>query len=519
MTPVNEITPTTLNMNADVIIDLTADDSESDEECMNYETSHNATESGGRHEKTTVTSGSRVVQASTSMELHNSRSSLTQSNKNGIGSFSDEDETDNLQNQHLFEYGFGDFNDWSEANAESSVDMKQGSPDPHDNNDIDSENDFDMPSSQTSFRSYHPLSDSEPDESTALSSKNEKKQKKKSTTEHQKLTDNLAEPAKGKGRNRRTPEEREAEEVAKQRKKREREEVRRMAPKYCKQYISLDADSSLVAIPALQGLFHNEPLLKYKHQIVDHIPYSVKWVRELLPGPQDEPHLEHCKQLVQVLEMDIVKELVISNSLTSHIESLLTNVPDGTRIAILVLGSQQYFAAHSSKKKKKTTDSESPEIEKSQFDEAIACCNIDLGVTIRLVETSQDVNEWLARYSKALAEHPFKMQKKDWQLQCRFHLASEKGKNIRIGSSALDGLPQLWLNVLRKFKRVNLDLCKAIAAAYEACSSESEAQKLIQNIQIQQVNGPLAVQRRVGPVISRKLHTFFTSMQPEKTLA
>lgn len=47
-------------------------------------------------------------------------------------------------------------------------------------------------------------------------------------------------------------------------------------------------------------------------------------------------------------------------------------------------------------------------IYRGQLDEAIAECQIEKGVTFRLLDTAQEVSEWIYRYSKSVAEHPYK---------------------------------------------------------------------------------------------------------------
>jgi hypothetical protein len=47
-------------------------------------------------------------------------------------------------------------------------------------------------------------------------------------------------------------------------------------------------------------------------------------------------------------------------------------------------------------------------ISKDELEEAIVDCQIDLGVSFRLLENAQEVCEWLFRYTKAVAKEPFK---------------------------------------------------------------------------------------------------------------
>jgi len=47
-------------------------------------------------------------------------------------------------------------------------------------------------------------------------------------------------------------------------------------------------------------------------------------------------------------------------------------------------------------------------ISKDQMEEAIVECQIELGISFRVLENAQEVCEWLFRYTKAVAKEPYK---------------------------------------------------------------------------------------------------------------
>lgn len=58
---------------------------------------------------------------------------------------------------------------------------------------------------------------------------------------------------------------------------------------------------------------------------------------------QGDAYEQPCEMVVQVLTMEIVERLVSGAELTLHVQELANNQPQGSRVAFLIFGSQQYF--------------------------------------------------------------------------------------------------------------------------------------------------------------------------------
>ncbi|XP_065346353.1 crossover junction endonuclease EME1 isoform X2 [Cloeon dipterum] len=317
-----------------------------------------------------------------------------------------------------------------------------------------------------------------------------------------------------KRRGKYTEEEKAAMEAEKRAKRLQREDMRRKRPENCLKYIILQVDRDLVQIPSLEQVLSFTPIEQCRSEVKHGaIPFSVLWHRELTPDENGHCSREVAPSLMQLLEMNMLEPLVRDGELVSHVKNILDSNRKVENFIILVYGKNQYFAL-----KKKGGG----RISKDQLEEAMVECQLELGVTFCCAETAQEVSEWLFRYTKAVAQEPFKRIKQDWQNNFRFHLASEKSSGVR------EDFSKIWLKSLKKFKRMPLETCQAIAAvyktptalteAYSECASTDEAKLLLEDITVQRGVGPLAIERRVGPALSRRVHTVLTSTQPDLLL-
>jgi len=91
------------------------------------------------------------------------------------------------------------------------------------------------------------------------------------------------------------------------------------------------------------------------------------------------------------------------------------------------------------------------------------------------------------------------------------------------------GLLKLWLQQLRQFNNVGVELAQAIAReypspqelvqAYRRCDTTAAASLLLSDILVRRSTGPLSSTRRIGPELSKKVHMLFTSTDPNVNLA
>ncbi|XP_059481621.1 crossover junction endonuclease EME1-like [Neocloeon triangulifer] len=347
-------------------------------------------------------------------------------------------------------------------------------------------------------KKFHPLSDSDDDDDP-----------KPSSSQSTAATQATKKPQKRRGKY--TDEEKAAIEAEKKAKKREKEELRRKRPANCLKFIILEVDKDLVEIPTLKDVLIYTPLDQIRSEVKSRsVPFSICWHRELMPDKNDHCAREPTPYMLQLLEMTMMETLVRDGELLNHLKNILRTNKSIERFNVIVYGKKQYFAIQ-----KKGGG----RITKTQLEEATAECHLELGVSFTHAETAQEVSEWIYRYTKAVANEPFKKIKNSWQNNFRFHLASEKSNGIR------DDFPNIWLKSLKKFKRMPLETCQAIAAiyptpaalieAYEQCADGTDPKLLLEDIMVRKGVGPVETERRVGPALSRRIHAVLTSSDPD----
>ncbi|KAH6942098.1 hypothetical protein HPB50_000943 [Hyalomma asiaticum] len=136
---------------------------------------------------------------------------------------------------------------------------------------------------------------------------------------------------------------------------------------------------------------------------------------------------------------------------------------------------------------------------------------LESDVTVATKESIEELAEYLAKFTRALAERPHREAKQSRPLQ---HLAP--------GSlSKHDSLRRTWQAQLEQFASVSRDVAEAIVCqypapklllqAYQECKERAEGEALLADIQVRRGAGPLQSMRRVGPVVSGRIYRFFVA--------
>lgn len=158
----------------------------------------------------------------------------------------------------------------------------------------------------------------------------------------------------------------------------------------------------------------------------------------------------------------------------------------------------------------------------SQVDveEAVTYSLLHNGCTTVMLDTSEDVADMVRRFSKAVAE---RVAKKD-RFDPVFSFLEEGTSGVKVEKNMV-GLLKVWKQQLLQFKNISPDIAQAIIAeypsplllrkAYQKCSTEKEAVKLLENIVVRRGAGVLETTRRVGKELSRRIFIFFTSEDAE----
>ncbi|CAD5117815.1 DgyrCDS6564 [Dimorphilus gyrociliatus] len=155
------------------------------------------------------------------------------------------------------------------------------------------------------------------------------------------------------------------------------------------------------------------------------------------------------------------------------------------------------------------------QVTKNEIDQALIEIQIKFNVIFRFFEKDADIATAIAHYAKAIAEYPFKKQR----MESNFSFHAESSGSLRVADDG-SGVSHIWKNQLQQFKNVSTDVANAIVSHYPTPSNLlqayervpiTEAQHLLQNIEVRRGAGLVSTSRKVGKELSKKLHTFITS--------
>ncbi|XP_017079284.1 crossover junction endonuclease EME1 [Drosophila eugracilis] len=134
---------------------------------------------------------------------------------------------------------------------------------------------------------------------------------------------------------------------------------------------------------------------------------------------------------------------------------------------------------------------------------------------------SHDLVAMLKRYTKAIAEAPYKKQRNE-TLNCfKKYLANDKKQCVRVDQG--NGYGRLWQQHLNRLPLVTLEVAESIIAQYpcpkklvEHFSNDPTAVQSLSDLKIKRCNGPLPLhtERRIGNVLSNKLYTLYNAKDP-----
>ncbi|XP_052899636.1 crossover junction endonuclease EME1 [Anopheles moucheti] len=146
-------------------------------------------------------------------------------------------------------------------------------------------------------------------------------------------------------------------------------------------------------------------------------------------------------------------------------------------------------------------------------------------VSHQLLETAEQVANFVAQLARSIAELPYKQQQMEKYSSEQMYLGNEKKGCVRVEGTA--GLQQLYQAQLIKVPSVTLEIAEAIMSVYPTMNSllqafreaGAEGSNLLANISIRRAGGPItASNRRIGPELSRKIHNMYVSTNPKQEL-
>lgn len=248
-------------------------------------------------------------------------------------------------------------------------------------------------------------------------------------------------------------------------------------------------------------------------------PYTITWKRlvhkkviskagvvtDFGSSENDEPYL------LMILPADVFVKAAKDNQLLTTIqaaqEALSFSV---TSTTLVIFGLKEFCRRH-----KNVIGMKEMEIKLTQIQLLADCSH-------RLHETPDDVALTVVQMSKAIAEEPFKAKQSLKLDQEQLYLTGETKINANEDDPA--SLARLWHTQLITLPKVTYEVAQSIVKEYplprlliEAYKTNVNPSKMLADLPIIRT-GPLAKTRKIGPELSRKIHTLLMSKNPEDLL-
>ncbi|XP_054256932.1 crossover junction endonuclease EME1-like [Macrosteles quadrilineatus] len=306
-------------------------------------------------------------------------------------------------------------------------------------------------------------------------------------------------------------------------------------PGNCLKYMTVVVDSSLVSCPFGGKLIDSVQSSESKCQISAHIiPQTIFWKREL-PGLR----LEEENYIVVIWDWQTVIPAIKSHTLCSQIQDIQAQ-HFGKSVYLVFYGLNSYFSYIKSKRRhntgdnpkrrrKESNENEFPYVTRKEIEEELIELQIMMNCNHRIIESPDDLCQLILQITKAIAETPFKLEKQRRELENLEWFAVGDSRDCVTVDKAGNGLLRLWQQQLCQFNLAGHDVAQAIVSvypspralvlAYDKCNTQKEGEELLRDIHVRRCQGPLTSSRRIGPELSRKIYTFFSSVDGDTPLS
>lgn len=138
------------------------------------------------------------------------------------------------------------------------------------------------------------------------------------------------------------------------------------------------------------------------------------------------------------------------------------------------------------------------------------------------VSNPQELGDLIGRFHKAVAEIPYRNQKSSVASCSSQYLLNDNKDCVRVVGS--NGLGRLWQQHLNRLPLVTLDVAQTIKNKYPCPKAlleefkKPDGEASLANLKISRGSVALASERRIGDVLSKKLKTLYTSLDPNEVL-
>ncbi|XP_012278183.1 crossover junction endonuclease EME1 isoform X2 [Orussus abietinus] len=328
--------------------------------------------------------------------------------------------------------------------------------------------------------------------------------------------------------------------------------LKNMQPGECMKFMEVIIGEDLINEPfysdIISKLRSSELLFTVKSQV---IPRSVTWKRTAEEYYVDSDNSICTKsrvldedQIVVIWNWDEAVTKVANGDLCASVATMQASI-DKKKLTLIIYGIEEYFKYQKSCKKKsdgnkhpeKSRNKRSskqdnifgrlPRISKSDLELCLTEAQLTMNCNSRLMENPENLAMMIYQYTKSIAERPLKLERKnnvedklDWYAKC------DNRDTVQVDKEG-NGLKRLWQQQLCQFHLATLETAEAISKvygsplqlmdAYMKCTP-TEGQKLLKDIPVRRAAGPLTTARKIGPELSKKIYTMFTSEDGEALL-
>ncbi|XP_064032743.1 crossover junction endonuclease EME1-like [Pogoniulus pusillus] len=343
------------------------------------------------------------------------------------------------------------------------------------------------------------------------------------------------------------------QEQEKERKRALAKMLKAQRPGECQKYITVVLDEVLLQVDGGGQVLSALQAANYSSVVENQaVPCSITWRRKTVSSQvgegdewTEEPNVLVLHGLEEFLSMvRNYKEEAQgftegqSETLQSYVAHVMDKMP-GKILALAVVGIENYFRVQSKKRpqqaaasgnqeqeqqklrKRKVKDS-GLEITRMDVEEALVDLQLNKQVQVTFFESWEELGEFAAMFTKAVAEAPFKRERAKTGFS--FYLEKSWCGGVKVDPSG-KGLLEVWKRQIQQFNRVSLEMAEAIVSAYPSpqlltqaysrYSSEQEWENMLTNIPVHRGEGVTATSRRVGPEVSRRIYLQMTSHDPD----
>ncbi|XP_049287252.1 crossover junction endonuclease EME1 [Anopheles funestus] len=295
------------------------------------------------------------------------------------------------------------------------------------------------------------------------------------------------------------------------------EEQRNLKPGQCNKFLHVVIDPDFLKDPHGAQVLSKLTEQGFKYELKPQpVPSTVTFYRTLSAkltsdGAMSEKTIDE-PFAVYLLNGGEFIAYVRNHQLLAAVRSVKEQLPN-RRLSLLVFGLVSYCRVHRGSVGRRETEQALTEVQ--LFEDT----------SHQLLETGEQVANFVAQLARSIAELPYKQQQMDKYSSEQVYLGNEKKGCVRVEGTA--GLHQLYQAQLIKIPSVTLEIAEAIMSVYPTLNSlllgfreaGVEASNLLANISIRRAGGPITTSnRRIGPELSRKIYVMYTSTNPKQEL-